>query len=346
MRARIAIAFLVVLGCGLRAGAAEAAGGAGEVSIVSSGFIFEKAPFAECHASTIVQAREGLAAAWFGGTSEGRDDVGIWFARFDGKRWGAPVEVATGANETSKRYPCWNPVLFQPKVGGLVLFYKVGPSPSTWWGMRITSSDGGKTWSKPRRLGEGLIGPVKNKPIQLEDGAILCGSSTENKGWRIHMERTGDLGETAEKIEPKMDVQKLGVIQPTILTWGGGRMQILCRSRQQRIAESWSEDGGKTWSEMRLTDLPNPSSGIDAVTLRDGRALLVFNDTTRGRTPLSVALSADGKTWTRAAVLEDQPGEFSYPAVIQAADGRVHITYTWKRQRIKHVVVAVKPRAK
>ena len=90
---------------------------------------------------------------------------------------------------------------------------------------------------------------------------------------------------------------------------------------------------------MTLTPLPNPSAGTDAVTLRDGRHLLVYNHTAEGRTPLNVAVSKDGRTWEPALTLEQEPGEYSYPAIIQTADGRVHITYTWKRQRIKHVVL-------
>ena len=75
------------------------------------------------------------------------------------------------------------------------------------------------------------------------------------------------------------------------------------------------------------------------MTLKDGRQLIVYNHTPKGRSPLNVAVSRDGKAWEAALVLESEPGEYSYPAVIQAADGRIHITYTWKRQRVKHVVV-------
>ena len=88
-----------------------------------------------------------------------------------------------------------------------------------------------------------------------------------------------------------------------------------------------------------MTSLPNPNSGIDAVTLRDGRHLIVYNHATEGRTPLNVAVSRDGRRWDPVVVLERDPGEYSYPAVIQSGDGRVHITYTWKRQRIKHVAI-------
>ncbi|HZM89144.1 MAG TPA: sialidase family protein [Blastocatellia bacterium] len=308
-------------------------------AIVKTEFIYDQAPFPSCHASTIVQTKGVLVAAWFGGTDEKNPDVGIWVSRYDKRGWSKVVEVANGVQQPDLRYPCWNPVLFQPERGPLLLFYKVGPSPSTWWGMLTTSTDGGATWSKPTRLPDGILGPIKNKPVQLRDGSILCGSSTEHAGWRVHMERTSDLGKTWQKTEPLNDRNEFGAIQPAILVHPSGAIQILCRSRQGKITESWSSDGGKTWSAMKVTSLPNPSAGIDAVVLRDGRALVVYNHTTRGRSPLNIAVSSDGKIWKAALTLEDQPGEYSYPAVIQTGDGLVHVTYTWKRKLIKHVVI-------
>jgi predicted neuraminidase len=314
--------------------------------IIKSQFIYEKAPFPECHASTIVETDGGILAAWFGGTEEGNRDVGIWLSRLADGRWTEPVEVATGVLTESKepkakpaRYPCWNPVLFQPREGPLALYYKVGPSPQAWWGMLITSGDGGKSWSQPRRLPDGILGPIKNKPIQLAGGDILSGSSTEHAGWRVHFERSADGGKTWQATPPVNDGKKIGAIQPTILRHGENRLQVLGRTQQRRIFEIWSDDGGRTWSEMTLTGIPHPNSGIDAVTLADGRHLLVYNHTNRGRSPLNVAISKDGKTWQAAVVLEDQPGEYSYPAVIQTGDGLVHVTYTWKRERVRHVVL-------
>jgi predicted neuraminidase len=307
--------------------------------VVRSEFLFTEAPFAQCHASTIEQTREGtLVGAWFGGTREGHADVGIWVTRQADGKWTKPVEVANGIQTAKKeRYPCWNPVLFQPKTGPLLLFFKVGPRPSTWWGMLTTSADEGKTWSEPRKLPEGILGPIKNKPIQLASGDILCPSSTEHDGWRVHFERTADLGKTWTKTEP-LD-GKISAIQPSLLRHADGRLQALGRCKERKVWQSWSKDDGKTWSALELTDLPNPNSGIDAVTLKDGRHVLVYNNTPSARTPLNVAVSENGKDWKPALILENEPGEYSYPAVIQTRDGLMHITYTWKRQRIKHVVI-------
>ncbi len=308
---------------------------------VKSEFIFASGavPFAECHASTIAETQGHLVAAWFGGTGEGHPDVGIWLSRNQDGRWTEPIEVATGRQSDGNSQPCWNPVLFRPRTGPLMLFYKVGPNPRHWWGMIMTSDDGGRTWSSPRRLPDGILGPIKNKPVQLANGDILCPNSTEDDGWRVHFERTRDGGATWEKTGPLNDGKELSAIQPTILFHSGGRLQALGRTRQRKIFQIWSDDEGKTWGPMMLTTLPNPNSGIDAVTLRDGRHLLVYNHTTQGRSPLNVALSRDGLDWQQALALESVLGEFSYPAVIQTSDGLVHIAYTWKRKSIRHVVL-------
>jgi len=309
-------------------------------AVLKSEFIYETAPFPACHASTIEDIPGGLIAAWFGGTGEKNPDVGIWVSRYNGKSWSPVVEVANGIQADGKtRYPTWNPVLFQPKNGPLLLFYKAGPSPSRWWGMLIKSTDGGETWSKPQRLPDGILGPIKNKPVMLPDGTLLCPSSSEHNGWRVHMEMTRDLGATWTKTDALNDGKEFGAIQPTILFHPGNRLQALCRSKQGHITECWSQNGGKTWGAMKATQLLNPSAGVDGVTLKDGRHLLVYNPVARGRTPLVVGLSKDGKEWQTVLTLENQPGEYSYPAIIQADNGLVHITYTWKRERIKHWVV-------
>ena len=312
----------------------------GANAIILNELIYTNAPFPSCHASTIAETPAGLVASWFGGTDEGENDVGIWVSRKSGVNWSAPIEVAQGRDrQGAKRLPCWNPVLFQAPKGPLLLFYKVGPDPKTWWGMVTRSSDQGKTWSSPELLPEGFLGPIKNKPVLLANGTLLCGSSTEHDGWVVHLERTDTGLKKWEKSGPLNRSQEFSAIQPAILVHSQNRLQMLCRSKQKVLTETWSDDGGKTWSSMVRTSLPNPSSGADAVRLKDGRFLLVYNHTNSGRTVLNVGVSDDGKSWRAGPVLEQSPGEYSYPAIIQSADGLVHITYTWKRQRIKHAVI-------
>jgi predicted neuraminidase len=320
-------------------------GAALPAGVTETEFVFESAPFASAHASTIVETREGLVAAWFGGTREGAADVGIWLSRRVTGKWTPPIEVATGIQPDGGRHPCWNPVLFEQRDKTLMLFYKVGPNPRSWWGMLRTSRDGGRTWTDARRLPDGILGPIKNKPVQLADGTLLAPSSTESPDspstWRVHFERTGDAGVTWTAATPSVSAagSAIDAIQPSILVHPGGRLQALGRSRSQRVFETWSDDGGRSWTPLALTALPNPNSGIDAVTLNDGRHLVVYNHTPKGRSPLNVAVSRDGKLWDAALTLEHEPGEYSYPAIIQSSDGQVHITYTWKRQRIKHVAI-------
>ena len=314
-------------------------------------------PTPACHASTIVETPSGLIAAFFAGTDEGEPDVGIRVSHRNEGAWSWPEEVANGVQNDTLRYPCWNPVLFLPESGPLMLFYKVGPSPEEWWGMLITSTDDGKSWSQPRKLGENdqvghLLGPVKNKPLQLADGTILCPLSAEytkdgESYWRVHFESTQDGGKTWQVVEPINDGKEFGAIQPSILTYSDGRMQVVCRTRQNVISQSWSEDQGEHWSAMTATALPNPNAGTDAITLRDGQQLLVYNHTTRageqpnGRNMLNLAVSEDGKQWKPVMTLENKPADdgYSYPAIIQSSDGLVHITYTYLRESVKHVVV-------
>ena len=258
-------------------------------------------------------------------------------AALAGRTWDAVVDfIAFDRAAVEQRLE-----LFRGRTGPLRLFYKVGPSPSEWWGMTKTSTDDGKTWSAAEKLPAGILGPIKNKPVQLANGDILAGSSTENNGWQVHFERSTD-GRAWTSTPPINDGRTIGAIQPSILVHKDGRLEAVGRTRQGKVFATWSSDQGKTWGPLELLDLPNPNAGIDAVTLKDGRFVMVYNHTASGRSPLNVAVSADGKNWTPVLVLEDEPGrEFSYPAVIQTSDGKVHVTYTWRRQRIKHAVIDI-----
>lgn len=339
---------------GLLMGLVSIHGSASEPKVKAevSEFIFEEAPFRECHASTILELPGGeLLAAWFGGEREGDNSVRIWLSRKPvGGAWSPPEAMTsfTGA-------PCWNPVLFRDTANRVWLFFKVGPDEESWVGAYRTSDDGGKNWSVPQYLPAGLLGPIRNKPLLLSNGTILCGTSRE-AGMRQHDTREQPYWTWTAWVERSEDSGKnwtihgpivfpgvnYGVIQPTLWETHSGQIRMLLRSTEKigYICESVSSDGGLTWSPARATTLPNPNSAIDAVKMGDGTVALVYNHSRTARSPLNIAFSHDdGITWGAPNVLEDAPGEYSYPAIIQSAGGKLHITYTWKRRRIKHVVL-------
>lgn len=316
-------------------------------------FIYENAPFPSAHASTIVEVGKGeFLSAWFGGTRESAPDVAIWMSHRTAAGWSAPVEMAREPNT-----PCWNPVLFHAKTGRLWLYFKYGTNPSEWTAARRYSDDDGKTWSEVEHLPSGIYGPIRAKPYVLPDGTIVSGSSVESyHSWSVWVERSTDNGDTWTRTgpitlpelrhatSPQLGTGKaIGVIQPTVIPMGdvktGKHLRLYMRSSLQigKICVSDSMDGGKTWTDARPLDVPNPNSGIDIVRLRDGRFVLLYNDTPTGRTPLNLAVSKDGEHFTNFATVEsEKPGEFSYPALIQGKDGDLHMTYTWQRKTIRY----------
>ncbi|WP_339880501.1 sialidase family protein [uncultured Algoriphagus sp.] len=307
------------------------------VKILSTGFIYEEAPFPSCHASTLVETDRGILASWFGGKYERHPDVSIYTSLLADGKWSTPEMVADGVENKDFRNPTWNPVLYKNSEGKIILFYKEGPNPREWWGLYKISEDEGKTWSEEIQIPPGMLGPVKNKTVSLADGTLLHPSSFETNGiWSMHVETTTSDIQNWKKIE--IDNGSLHAIQPTVLFYPNGKLQLLARTQEDVIGTSWSMDNGKTWSTMEATNLVNNNSGIDAVTLKSGLQLLLCNPIKEGRNKLSLLMSMDGINWEELYVLEDQPeGEFSYPAIIQAKDGTVHLTYTYNREKIKYV---------
>ena len=265
--------------------------------------------------------------------------------------------------------PCYNPVLFYTRDTKLWLYYKFGPSPSTWSAGRMFSRDNGRTWSAPEHLPAGLLGPIRAKPLVLADGTIVSGSSIESyREWAVWIERSQDNGATWSKIGPIVPPADLdrqgygkggagvpdvpgsndwkfiqGIIQPSVVQREGRHLRLYARStaKTARVTVADSMDNGATWTQARPLEVLNPNSGIDAVSLRDGRVVLIYNNSTTARTPLNLAVSTDGEHFHMFRTLEDAPGEYSYPALVQAANGDLLMTYTYDRKTIKYVRLAL-----
>lgn len=308
-------------------------------------FLFgDKRPFLQCHASTLIRLNnDKYIAAWFGGTKEGANDVGIWMTKGKPGHWEKPFEVAKINNE-----PHWNPVLFSPDDKRIYLFFKVGfaTRASPWRTWMKTSDDKGKTWSAARELmpdDHGGRGPVRNKPIVLSNGVWIAGASNEKGPWRVFFDLSKDKGETWEAtLYLKTDSNEIkgrGLIQPTVWESAPGQVHALLRSTTGVICRSDSKDYGRTWSPAYKISLPNPNSAIDVTKLPDGTLVLAYNPDDKNwgsRGVLTLAISFDnGNTWPKRIDIENEnkEDEFSYPAIISFGD-TVAVTYTWKRKKI------------
>jgi predicted neuraminidase len=316
----------------------------GDFKIIEKDFVFgPNRAFSQCHASTVLHTDDGkFLVAWFGGTHEKHDDVGIWLSKGLPKQWSAPVEIAKLREE-----PHWNPVLFRVPSGEIILYFKIGKTIDTWETWYMTSKDEGDTWSEAKELvpdDKGGRGPVRNKPIVLSNGTWLAPASNELNGvWNAFVDRSENNGKTW-KATPFLRINRdsipgEGVIQPTLWESKRGKVHMLLRSSAGVICRSDSKDSGKTWSPVYKTSLPNPNSGVDLTKMQNGALVLVYNRDGKNwgaRNPISVAVSEDnGKTWIPVIDLEKgiQSDEFSYPSIISFGD-TVAITYTWKRQSI------------
>lgn len=304
----------------------------------SANKIFERIPnFPSCHGSTIAELPSGdLLAAWYAGSREGAKDVAIFTARrpHRSEGWTQPEIVVNTPNCSEG-----NPVLFADANGQIWLFY-VTMYGSRWTQCKVyclKSQTMGGSWGERVMLRDELGWMTRNKPIYLSNDDILLPVYDE-RCWSSMVMISDDGGETwstyGNLTSPK------GVIQPTVVQRRDGSLLMLMRSRDGEIWRSTSDDLGRSWEEAHPTELPNPNCGVDMVRLHSGNIALVYNDTPRGRTPLTVALSTDeGVTWEFKRDLETEEGEYSYPAVIQSRDGGIHITYTYRRVSITHVEI-------
>jgi predicted neuraminidase len=325
---------------------------ADSIVTLSKEYVFERHPeFLQCHASTLVRTNDNqFLVAWFGGTHEKHDDVGIWLSRGVPGNWSAPIQVAKLRNE-----PHWNPVLFKSNDGTIILYFKIGRIIDQWETWFMTSPDNGITWTKAHELvpgDKGGRGPVKNKSIILTDGTWLAPSSDEKNGvWNVFVDRSEDSGATWKKSAflnlNRDSIAGEGIIQPTLWESKPGNVHMLMRSSAGRICRSDSKDNGKTWSPVYKIDLPNPNSGVDLTRMKTGTLVLAYNRDGKNwgaRRPLSLILSNNnGQLWDHSVDVETgtNGNEFSYPAIISFND-TVAMTFTWNREHIAFWMGVVK----
>ncbi|MDP3070191.1 MAG: sialidase family protein [Opitutaceae bacterium] len=307
------------------------------------------------HGSALCALPSGdLLAVWYGGTREGAADVALFTARRAAgtDHWTAPrlaVDRISAQDELERSIKkIGNAVVFPDASGTLWMIY-VTVSMGGWSGSALnvkTSPDEGRTWTASRRL---TLNPflnlstlVRNKPIHASDGRI---------GLPVYHEMalkfpqmlwlTPGPGGGVGDYRMRNLAAETGLIQPTLVALGDDRVLMMLRDRRpdRRMHTAYSEDNGWTWSEAVPSDLPNPDSALDALRLADGRILMVYNHAHRGRENLRIAVSGDGgRRWVAGPVLESAAGrEFSYPSLAEDHGGRIHVTYTWQRERIKHV---------
>jgi len=293
------------------------------------------------HASTIVELANGdLLCAWFGGQHEGATDVAVWHSR---KASGSNVWTPPAILADDPTRPEANPVLFEDPQGRVWLFYATmyGEGCVTCKVKCQWSDDQGQTWSATRILRDELSWVTRNKPIVLDNGDWLLPIYDE-RVWTSRIMISTDQGRTWFDSEDIATPGRTGNIQPTLAQLADGSILALMRRGRppERIWQSRSHDRGRTWSEPVTAELPNPNAATDMVRLANGHLVLALNNSESERTPLTLAVSTDeGETWAHVRDLEATPGRFSYPAIIQARDGAIHVTYSHRGTTIKHVAL-------
>ncbi|MDO4179215.1 MAG: sialidase family protein [Phascolarctobacterium sp.] len=323
--------------------------------------IMQVLPTQFCHASTVLPLDNGdVLCAWFGGTHEGKADVGIYFSKRMQGVWREPMLLVAGSEAN------WNPVLYQKENGKLLLFYKEGERIAAWKTYVKESSDLGETWSEARELvlgdESGGRGPVRNKLCKLKTGRLLAGASTEHGIWQAFADISDDDGATWHK-SSDICIQGLtyaagektaesniavslqsfygrGVIQPSLWEDDGG-VHMLLRSSEGFVYRADSTDAGETWTDAYPLCLPNNNSGLDLAQSSDGTLFLVCNPVAANwgvRSPISLFKSTDGLAWTKLLDFETEPSEFSYPAIV-CRGSKLYITYTYRRENIAYVEV-------
>jgi predicted neuraminidase len=307
------------------------------------------------HSATAVEISGGrLRAFWYGGTREGAKDVALYSAVFDpsSSAW-SPQAIVTTREETASdlgRYvkKLGNPVAARDGEGRLWLFY-VSVSLGGWSGSavnyRISEDEGASFGPAHRLVSSPLLNVgtlVRGPAISFEDGTV---------GLPVYHELLGKFGELL-RITPEGEVlEKLRLshgrssLQPVVVPLGRLDAVAFLRSSggsPKRVLSTRTADGGRTWSDLVPTALPNPDAAIAAVRARGGALVIAYNESEVDRSNLKIAVSRDdGRTFAPLSTVDppepSRARELAYPWLLESSDGSLHLLYSWNRSRIVHV---------
>ena len=317
-------------------------------------FVNPARPGMRVHVSSLAAAGDRrLICTWYAGSREGVPDVAVYRAFYeeDARAWTEPQVLLDrqGASAELRRWvgKLGNAVVINDNHGGLWLFY--ASMPGGWSTASLNyklSRDGGRTWSDSQKL---ILSPffnlttnVKNNGVHLSRGAYLLPVYQEflRKFGQVILLRPGRAGLSYE-------IRRLSragrALQPVLIPLDERKLVAFFRNAagegENHILRAESTDAGQTWSDLTETTLPNPNSGFDMLRLPDGAILGAINHAFTARSDLTLVISRDGgHDWQTLKVLEKAPGkEYSYPFLLRSR-GFYHLTYTYERERIKHVV--------
>lgn len=307
---------------------------------------------ASAHAATLALRSDGkLVAAWFAGSREGASDVAIVSSVYDQGAWGAPqriVDRRSVARDTQRGIrKLGNPLLWRDTHNVLHLWF-VSVSYGGWAGSAINhmqSDDDGRHWSMATRIVSSpfwnLSTLVRNPPLALADGGIALPAYHEFLTKRPEWLRFDGHMQLIDKVRIP-DASHM--LQPAAVALDAHRALALMRDSgpAHRIHAAYSDDAGGHWQSATATGIPNPDAAIALLRLADGSLLLAGNPLEANRNRIALLRSRDeGRRWSAPVIMERgaPDDEFSYPALLQDANGTVHLAYTWKRQAIKHMAV-------
>lgn len=309
------------------------------------------------HSASMARLANGqLLAAWFEGSREGAPDVAIHAAAWDpaAQKWLPPNLLVTrerAQDEIGRSIrKIGNPVLFTDHRNRTWLFF-VTVTFGGWSGSDINfkySDDSGRSWSAAKRLKTAPIPHsgtlVRGNPFEFADGSIALPVYREYGRLSFpELVRIDSDGQVIGKIRMG-DVDAHG-LQPSIVTIDGRNAVGFLRPRDvepMRVMRTTTSDGGATWTLPTSTGLSNPDAAVAAMRLGDGALLMVYNDSILDRNSLRMSVSNDlGETWRQVYSFEDDSlsdAGYSYPNLYRNCDGEVHLLYTWRRKKIKHIV--------